>query len=179
MSADPKIVALARLPEYDGLSDAEAAALAAAPSVAKTDATRKGYVQIAVELGDPAKVTALDAALKTAGLEWVQRSLGGAGLDFTHALTISAIDGLATAQLISGPDAAALKALGVWHVSPYADLGGEGTPTAEMFAEARAFIGLDEVRAFVLGRYNDVIGDVDAGIVTTVEAARVALGAAI
>jgi len=177
--ADPRIVALARQPEYDGLPDAQAAALANTPSVARTDAARKGYVQIAVELGDQAKVTALDAALKTAGLEWVQRSLGGAGLDFTHALTISAIDGLAAASLISAPDAAALKALGVWRVSPFAALGGEGDATAQMFADARASIATDEVRAFVVDRYNDVIGDVDAGIVTTVEEARVALGAAI
>lgn len=176
---DPRIVQLARLPEYAGLDDAQAAALANTPSIARTDAARKGYVQIAVELGDPAKVTALDAALKAAGLEWVQRSLGGAGLDFTHTLTIAAIDGLAAASLISAPAAAALKRLGAWQVSPFADLGGEGDATAQMFADARASIALDEVRAFVVGRYNDVIGDVDAGIVTTVEAARVALGAAI
>lgn len=175
--ADPRIVALARLPEYAGLPDAEAATLANAPSVPRSDATRKGYAQIAVELGDPAKVTALDAALKAAGLEWVQRSLGGAGLDFTHPLTIAAIDGLAAAHLVSAPDAAALKALGVWHVSPYADLGGEGTPTAEMFAEARAFIALDEVRAFVVGRYNDVFDAIDAGTVDSIAAAKAALGA--
>ncbi len=175
--ADPRIVQLARLDAYAGLDDAQAAALANTPSITRTDATRKGYVQIAVELGDIAKVTALDAALKTAGLEWVQKSLGGAGLDFTHAMTIAAVDGLAAATLISAPDAAALKRLGVWQVSPFADLGGEGQATAEQFAEARAAIALDAVRAFVVGRYNDVVGDVDAGIVTTIEAARAALGA--
>ena len=175
--ADPRIVALARLPEYDGLSDAEAATLAGTPSVERKDATRKGYVQIAVELGDPAKVTALDAALKTAGLEWVQRSLGGNGLDFTHALTVSAIDGLATAQLISAPDAAAIKALGVWHVSPYADLGGEGTPTAEMFAEARALVARDPLRAHAVARYNGAIDGLADGSIPDMDALRAFLGA--
>lgn len=177
MAIDAAVFKLAAREEYAELSDAEAANLANTKRVTQKDEKRKNYIAIALHFGNPSKVAALDNALDTAGLGWVQRSLGGEGLSFADPLTIASIDGLRQANLISQSDADALKAIGIWQVSDYVDAGGTGDCTEQQWSEARARLALDVVRAFVTNRHNDVIDGIEAGTITTVEAAKAALGA--
>lgn len=175
--ADPALLALARRPEYAGLSDADALARALAPSVPRHDDRKKTYVALALALGDTARITRLDGALKTAGLEWVRLSLAGEGLNLRDPLTLGAIDGLEAAGLFTPEDARALREIGSRLVSEYEDAGGSGSPAEADFAAARARVALDAVRLAVAGRYNAAVAAIDSGEVGDLASAAAFLGA--
>lgn len=173
MAVNSAVLALAAKPEYANLTDAEAATTANTASVRKTDSTLKNSRAIIQKIG-VTKAQSLYTALGLAGLRLVQELLGGDGIDFSSDQTQGMIDTLVTAQAFSAEDGAALKAIGVWFVSPYTEAGGSGTATAEDFASARK---LATFRAHASGRYNAAVDAIDAETVADLAALKTILGA--
>lgn len=177
MPVDATLDKLLRRAEYASLSNENAVSTLNAMTVTKTDTTRKNYVAIATHFDDPAKVTALDTALGQAGLGWVQRTMGGEGLNFADPLTAQTIDALVAASKISLQDGAALKAIGTWQASPYQEAGGVGTVTLQQVIDTRAFIARDVLKHDVATRYNHMVGKIDSGEVVDIAGAIAEFGA--
>lgn len=176
MPSEALLTLLRHNPAWLDGTDAEVAALANAPSIERPNTTRIDYIGIAAAYG-AAKVDQLDEALTTAGRKWVQNSLGSRGLDFSHAETIAAIQGLRDAGLVSAPDAAALLALGVTKTSPFNDAGGTGAVTTDHVAEARAYLATQALLGQLDAITRTVHGQVVAGQVATLAELKAALSA--
>lgn len=77
----------------------------------------------------PARVKVLDGLLKNTGLDWLQRQLAGAGVDFSDAAIQSLFTDLATAGTIPLADADKIKEIGVWCKLQWQDYGLPALPS--------------------------------------------------
>ncbi len=109
-----------------------------AKTIRKTDSTKVTYAVLADKFGSEV-VAQFDAKLQQIGFEWARLTLAGAGIDFSNEQTQAVIDGFVAANIVDPATGAALKALGVWHVSPCEDA---GLPPA---TEADVQAALDEI----------------------------------
>lgn len=167
------VLKLAGQPSYAEKTDAEAATAANALTVKKTDSALKNSRAI-IHIVGVTKAQTLYAALATAGLQVVQELLGGDGIDFSSDQTQGMIDQLVTAGAFSSQDGAALKAIGVWYVSPYAEQGGIGTATTKDFTAARKYMTL---RSHASTKYNAAIDAIEADTLADLAALKAMLGA--
>lgn len=167
------VLNLSSQPDFIALSDADAATAANALTVQKTDSSLKNSRAIIHVVG-VAKAQALYTALASAGFQLVQELLGGDGIDFSSAQTQGMIDVLVQGQAFTAEDGAALKAIGVWFVSPYHEQGGSGTATAEDFTAARKYAAL---QTHLRNRYNTAVDKIEADEFADLAALKAYLGA--
>ena len=126
-----------------GSTDAEIVALLNAATVSVVDSTRWTYAGLALRFG-PAAIGQIDETLKqTPGYDWVRLLLAGTGIDFSDAVTQSALEGL---RGVLGDNVDGLKAIGLRSVSPYQNAGFKGDVTVEEVAEARAVAAAETQR---------------------------------
>lgn len=166
--------------EYSDLDNAAAAAEANRKWKRVETTIRRDYAWLAANLvGKSDLVTALDAKLKLAGLEWVRIQLGGNGINFADTETQRMIDGLEQASLFTAEQASQLRGVGVRLISSWEDLGESEPLTEAEVAEARDQLAQVAIVRKVADRYNAVVAAITAGQITTLEAAAAALGAAL
>jgi len=173
MQVDPVVLALVSKPEYANLSDDEAAAVANTASVKKTDSTLKKSRAITLQIGI-VKAQQLYTAIKNAGFDIIQGMLNDDGIDFSSTTTQGMIDKFVHDGEFSAEDGNAMKAIGIWYVTPYHDGGGTGTATAESFTAARLYASL---RLHASARYNEAVDAIEAGTVADLAALKTILGA--
>lgn len=167
---------LLRRPDYSGLSDSQCVAKAAALTVRRTDSELKNYRWF-LQRYPTEVIDGFAAALINQGKISAHATMGAGGLDFSEEKLQDQIDALVEANAVPAQLAAQIKAVGVWHVSEWEDAGGQGQPSVEDFALARASISLQSIRSAVAARYNLAIAAIDSGQITTIDAARDFLGA--
>ena len=142
-------------------------------SVQKKDSGLKNSRAIIHVVG-VAKAEQLYTALGTAGYQLVQGLLDADGIDFSSPQTQGMIDALVTAGAFTSQDGAALKAIGVWYVSPYVDGGGSGTCTADDWTKARKYGAL---RKHASDKYNAAVDAIEADSLADLAALKALLGA--
>lgn len=173
MAVNQAVLNLAGQPEYASLTDTEAATAANALTVRKTNSTRWTYVDLYHAI-DPSVVDQMAAALVAAGKLAAHGSLASKGLDFSQDSFQSTVDDLVANNVVPAQFGASLKAMGVWHISPYAEKNGVGTATAEDFAIARKYMTL---RNHLRVKYNAAVDAIEAGTVADLAALKAMLGA--
>ena len=183
MPVDPRILTLAKSPDYQGKTSAERAALVVSKRHHKEDHELKDYRKLIKcdQLGGTisdrdALISRFYAALYAAKMGWKVDQLAGNGWDFADPDMQASLDGMQAAGF-AAEDVAKFKAVGVYMDSDQDVLKFDPLPTAADFDAADAVTATDEVRAFVSGRYNSVVAAIEAGTITTVAAAKAALGA--
>lgn len=160
-------------PEYQGLSDAQAATLSNTKSVQKSDSTPKKPLAISRIVGIE-KGQQLYTAIQAAGYDMIKDILNTEGLDFSSPRTRGMIDTFVQHNAFSQADGDELKEIGIWHVSPFEDQGGTGQATTQEWAEARLYSALrDHLRT----KYNSAIDAIEAGNLADLAALKALLGA--
>ena len=183
MPVDPRILTLAKSPDYQGKTSAERAALVVTKRFRKEDHELKDYRKLIKcdRLGGSipdrdALISRFHAALYAAKMGWKVDQLAGNGWDFADPDMQASLDSMQTAGF-AAEDVAKFKAVGIYMESDQDFYQFDPLPTAADFDAADAVIASDEIRGFVSGRYNSVISAIEAGSITTVAAAKAALGA--
>ena len=183
MPVDPRILTLAKSPDYQGKTSAERAALVVSKRHHKEDHELKDYRKLIKcdQLGGTisdrdALISRFYAALYAAKMGWKVDQLAGNGWDFADPDMQASLDGMQAAGF-AAEDVAKFKAVGVYMDSDQDVLKFDPLPTAADFDAADASVGSDEVKTFIADRYNSVMAAFEAGNITTVAAAKAALGA--
>ena len=113
-----------------------------ASAVTKTRAAPVTYNDLVKEFGT-AKVKELDAALKTAGLDWMQRSLAGTGVDLADAKIQSLFTDLTTAGTAAKVDTDKIKKIGVSQSVQWEEYGFPSLPTIKEIQDGIDGLGID------------------------------------
>ena len=140
------------------LTDAEIATELNALTVRKTDSTRYTWAGLATRFNDAALISTIYAQLSAVPtMSWAVALLAGVGIDFSTDITQGALEQLRPAFGDGTTDA--LKAIGVWHVSPWKDAGNAVDVTVEEVAEIRAQIETDDAKAAVQRWWNNILNE--------------------
>ncbi len=140
-----------------GSSDADIAKMLNALTVQKTDAQRWTWAGLVLRFGAET-VGQLDELLKvTPGYGWVRLLLAGGGIDFSDTHTQDSLENL---RGILGSTVDTLKAIGIWHVSPWSDAGHEGEASAEGVATIRAEVRAAAARSTLEAKWAAVCNEI-------------------
>lgn len=103
----------------------------------------------------------------------VQQLVAG-GLNFADDDVRATIDAMHTGGLLTAEDAAAVKAIGVWHVTPHQAAGGDGEAS---LAEVQAGATCLQLREWLAGASQDAQAKIAAGLLTSQAAVLAEMGA--